>query len=112
MIANFMGTGAAAPVNNGAASSVGVEDNIKGQAKAKRQFSLSGLFGGGGQGNKNNAAAESSVAATAGLGSEEGLPTCSDSGAITMTFRQVSTVPIPGRHGTSLSQSLFRLGIC
>lgn len=98
MIANFMGTAGAAPppTNRGAASSVGVEDNIRGannaRARARRQFSLSGLFGGGGQGTKNNFAVETSVAESAGRGAEEGLPTCSDTGEITMTFRQVSEI--------------------
>ena len=99
MIANFMGDGTA-PTNNGAASSVGVEDNIQGAkggnrggANARRQLKgLAGLFGGGG--NKNNAAAESGVAASRGQGASEGLPTCSDSGTITMTYRQVWIIPL------------------
>ena len=38
-------------------------------------------------------AAESRVADTAGEGATSGLPTASDSGAITMTYRQVSPLP-------------------
>jgi len=92
MIANFMGDGTA-PTNDGAASSVGVEDNIRGananKARRRRQFSgIAGLFGGGG--SKTNGPAESSVAASRGAGASEGLPTCADDGTVTMTYRQVS----------------------
>lgn len=48
---------------------------------------IGGLLGGGGK--TENKAPETMVAATAGSGASSGLPTCSDSGEITMTFRQV-----------------------
>ncbi|KAM0273533.1 hypothetical protein ACHAQH_008305 [Verticillium albo-atrum] len=99
MIANFMG-GGTAPKNNGAASSVGQEDNIpqarqggrggKNNKRAKNWVSrqLGGLFGGGG--NAVDGPPETMVAASAGQGASSGLPTASDSGAITMTFRQIN----------------------
>lgn len=112
MILNFMGEGTA-PRNNGAADSVGVEDNIPanagGAAKRKRQLGnflgrltggaaggaggaggatgIAGLLGGGG--NQNSGPPESGVAASAGVGASEGLPTCADDGTISMTYRQV-----------------------
>jgi hypothetical protein len=104
MIAAFM-SGARAPTNNGAQDSVGVEDDISGLGgagrgsgrgeKRRRQF-LDGLFdgfGGGGSsdadGQKNEFSVESAVAASAGEGATSGLPTCSDSGEISVTMRQV-----------------------
>ncbi|KAH7369227.1 MAS1 protein [Plectosphaerella cucumerina] len=99
MIANFMG-GATAPTNNG--KGTGVEDNIPasagGQAAAKSKNAarqllgglLGGLGGGGGAGKKVTGPAETMVAASAGAGASQGLPTCSDSGAITMTFYQIN----------------------
>lgn len=106
MIANFMGAGTA-PTNKGAASSVGVEDNIQGaggNGATKRQL-LGGLLGGGkgkggggatgiggllgGGGTKAEGAPESRVAASAGEGASSGLPTAGDDGSINMTFRQV-----------------------
>ncbi|KAI0194156.1 cell surface protein [Astrocystis sublimbata] len=101
MIANFM-SGSGAPTNQGAKSSVGVEDNISALQKAsknqKRQSRFGGLFGGFGggngastsQGTKSSQPFEQSVAATAGQGSSAGLPTCSDDGSVTMTFRQIN----------------------
>lgn len=128
MISNFMGTGANAPTNNGAADSVGVEDDVsdlpggaaRRRAERKRQISnlFSGLLGGGGNddaddagaaggggglggalggltgglgggGSKAEFAQETSVADTAGAGATEGLPTCSDTGEVSMVFRQV-----------------------
>jgi hypothetical protein len=94
MIGAFMGTGAAAPTNQGASGSVGVEDNIPSsqQGNNKRQF-LANLLGGGAGGNKGTKAVgppEAGVAAAAGAGAASGLPTCADDGTITMTFRQVS----------------------
>ncbi|KAI5855071.1 hypothetical protein GGS23DRAFT_618989 [Durotheca rogersii] len=101
MIQNFMGT-ARAPQNNGAADSVGEEDNISANFLNGRGgvFGrglgdlLSGLIGGGGsggsRGNKTQTAAETRVAATAGAGASAGLPTCADDGSITMTFRQIN----------------------
>ncbi|OTA97768.1 hypothetical protein M434DRAFT_379119 [Hypoxylon sp. CO27-5] len=74
MIQNFMG-GQAAPTNNGSADSVGQEDNIPANIPQRRS---------------NETAAETSVAATAGNGATSGLPTCSDDGSITMTFRQIN----------------------
>ncbi|KAK0636451.1 hypothetical protein B0T17DRAFT_605193 [Bombardia bombarda] len=70
MVANFVGTGTA-PTNNGANSSVGVEDNLAG-------------------GTKSDVATETNVAATAGAGANSGLPTCSDDGTITMVFHQIN----------------------
>jgi hypothetical protein len=99
MVASFMG-GAAAPTNNGANSSVGVEDNLSGTAAATdrgrnraprsklmlaRQF-LKGLFGGGG--TDSAVATETNVAALAGAGATSGLPTCGDDGSIEMVFHQ------------------------
>ncbi|KAF2727019.1 cell surface protein [Polyplosphaeria fusca] len=107
MIANFMGTGATAPTNNGAASSVGVEDNIdQSQLQQKRQL-LGGLFGGGngggngggatgiagllgGGGDKAEGPPESSVAASAGQGATSGMPTANEDGTVDMTFRQIN----------------------
>lgn len=102
MITNFMG-GAPAPTNNGANSSVGVEDNIDGAVSGRgggrnrnrvrrtplnfaRQF-LKGLFGSGG--TASTEATESNVASTAGVGASSGLPTCGDDGSIEMVFHQV-----------------------
>lgn len=119
VISNFMGTGNGAPTNNGANSSVGVEDNIpqsaQGRKTRKRQLGnfIGGLFGGGGDsdndsssgggggrgglgglfgggGDSNEGPPESSVSASAGEGASAGLPTCADDGTISMTFRQVS----------------------
>ncbi|EJT71322.1 hypothetical protein GGTG_10581 [Gaeumannomyces tritici R3-111a-1] len=107
MIANFMGTGNA-PTNNG--QGVGVEDNIPANAQAAaatggnsrtnrnrnkaRQLGnlLGGLLGGGrgGGGTKAETGPESSVASSAGEGASSGLPTASDSGKVTMTFRQIN----------------------
>ncbi|OTA60702.1 cell surface protein [Hypoxylon sp. EC38] len=98
MIQNFMG-GQAAPTNNGSADSVGQEDNIPANIPQRRSKSFirglgdlfSGLAGGGkNAGTKSETAAETSVAATAGNGATSGLPTCSDDGSITMTFRQIN----------------------
>lgn len=114
MIAAFMGTGNA-PTNNGAASSVGVEDNIDTQAaqrgagtqrNQRRQLlggllgggggngggatGIAGLFGGGGQ--KAEGPPETRVAAAAGQGASSGLPTANADGTVDMTFRQVSFI--------------------
>lgn len=110
MVGAFMGTGAAPPANNGASGSVGVEDNIQGQAgqQQKRQL-LAGLLGGGkgkaggagagatgiagllgGGGDKNTGPPEAGVAAAAGAGASSGLPTAAADGTVTMTMRQVS----------------------
>lgn len=108
MIAAFMGTGTA-PTNAGAASSVGVEDNIpKNAQKPKRQLAglLSALGGGGaggaggggatgiagllgGGGAKAEGPPEAGVAAAAGQGASTGLPTANADGTVDMTFRQV-----------------------
>lgn len=100
MIQNFM-AGTAAPTNNG--TGVGVEDNIPADVDKRgnvfaRGLSdlLSGLTGGGAgkksqsSGTKTETAQETSVAASAGQGATDGLPTCSDDGSITMTFRQIN----------------------
>ncbi|KAI1344220.1 hypothetical protein F5Y15DRAFT_424448 [Xylariaceae sp. FL0016] len=113
MIANFMG-GAAAPTNNGSASSTGVEDNIdlakaggksddeeeeeeeddkKKRSSVKAGRGLADLLGGltgGGAGTKSETATETTVAKSAGQGATDGLPTCADDGSITMTFRQIN----------------------
>ncbi|KAJ1337409.1 Egh16-like virulence factor [Microdochium nivale] len=106
MIASFM-SGASAPTNNGAQGAPGVEDNIPNNVGGanrggrngnnKRQFGnlLGGLLGGGGRGGnaagkKTTKAAETSVSATAGQGSVDGLPTASDDGRVTVTFRQIN----------------------
>lgn len=109
MIEAFMGTGVA-PTNNGPADSTGVEDDLsalnrgggnrngnRNNDRKKRQL-LGGLFGGllaggGGsdaEGAKNEFAAENIVAQSEGVGATDGLPTCSESGEITVTMRQVS----------------------
>ncbi|KAG9384748.1 Cell surface protein [Pyrenophora tritici-repentis] len=114
MVGAFMGAGAAPPANNGAAASVGVEDNIP-QANQKRQF-LSNLLGGlgggkvggaggatggkagatgiagllGGGGEKVDGPPETRVAAAVGAGATSGLPTCADDGTVTMTLRQIN----------------------
>ncbi|KAK4448346.1 hypothetical protein QBC34DRAFT_465687 [Podospora aff. communis PSN243] len=105
MIANFMGDGTA-PRNNGANSSVGVEDSLNGvgaasgrgnraQQRSKmvsaRQF-LNRLLGGltGGGGTESAEATESNVARTAGAGAQSGLPTCGDDGSIEMVFHQIN----------------------
>jgi hypothetical protein len=123
MIGAFMGTGNAPPANNGAASSVGVEDDIpasvqgqRGQRGQQRRQLLGGLFGGGnGNGNAGGAGGilggilgggganaqgvetsgppESRVASMAGAGESSGLPTCADDGTVTMTLRQVGNTP-------------------
>ncbi|KAI0528029.1 cell surface protein [Xylaria bambusicola] len=98
MIANFMDASAGAPTNNGAASSAGVEDDLsalKGAKNNNKRGFLDGLFGGGAggsrnQGTKSSKPVEDFVAASAGQGSASGLPTCSDDGSITMTFRQIN----------------------
>ncbi|KAK0643739.1 hypothetical protein B0T16DRAFT_392216 [Cercophora newfieldiana] len=110
MIANFMG-GATAPTNNGANSSVGVEDDISGVGAAstggrnraprgKLMFArqlLGGLLGGlgiggggGGAGTESAQATETNVAATAGAGATSGLPTCGNDGSIEMVFHQIN----------------------
>ncbi|KAK0620073.1 hypothetical protein B0T14DRAFT_586110 [Immersiella caudata] len=111
MIANFMG-GAPAPTNNGANSSVGVEDNLGGAGAATgrgnraqqrrktrmisaRQFldrilgGLGGALGGGG-GTESAEPTETNVAATAGAGASSGLPTCGDDGSVEMVFHQIN----------------------
>ncbi|KAJ4263335.1 hypothetical protein NW762_006153 [Fusarium torreyae] len=100
MISNFLGGGNTnVPTNNGSNAGVGVEDNLSNlpggrRNNVKRQFRnlLGGLFGGGsgGQGDKNETPEEVSVAATAGDGATSGLPTASDDGEITMTYRQIN----------------------
>lgn len=95
MIANFMG-GGTAPKNNGAAASVGEEDDLPASAKPTTKNKVRQLFGGGlgglfgGGGNSVDGPPESMVAATAGEGASSGLPTASDSGVVTMTFRQIN----------------------
>ncbi|KAI1310858.1 cell surface protein [Xylaria venustula] len=97
MIANFM-NGAGAPTNDGAAASTGQEDDLSGLKGAQNQKRgvvgdlLGGLTGGGSdnKGTKSEQPVENSVAASAGQGTTAGLPTCSDDGSITMTFRQIN----------------------
>lgn len=76
MIANFMGQS--------------VAKSRKRSSWVARQFGsfLSGLRGGGGA--QTQTVEETTVAATAGEGASQGLPTAADDGTITMTFRQVS----------------------
>ncbi|TID18272.1 hypothetical protein E2P81_ATG06205 [Venturia nashicola] len=73
-----------------------------GSASTKRSPQLSALLGGVGGGNGAGAGAtgagqksakgatEQGVSRAAGTGASSGLPTCSDSGEITMTFHQVN----------------------
>lgn len=107
MISVFMGEANAASLpQNSAASGVGQEDNIAGAQKAAgagakgnnkaRQLlgGLLGALGGGGgnnaQGTKSTGPPETMVAATAGVGASDGLPTCADDGTVELNFRQVS----------------------
>jgi len=110
MISNFLGSGNAnnVPTNNGTESATGVEDDLSNLPKGNNQGNnnnnnrqrrqlgnfLGGLFGGGrgGGGEKTETAEETSVAATAGEGASKGLPTASDNGEVTMTYRQVSFI--------------------
>lgn len=98
MIANFMDA-SGAPTNDGAAASTGVEDDLsalKGANKDNKRGLLGNLLGGltggagGNQGTKSETAVETTVASSAGQGTTSGLPTCSDDGSITMTFRQIN----------------------
>ncbi|KAI0181183.1 hypothetical protein GGR52DRAFT_523180 [Hypoxylon sp. FL1284] len=105
MIQNFM-SGKAAPTNNGSASSVGQEDDIPANVGKRQKVSsrgigdfLGGLLGGNSgssdnatkaQGTKTKTAQETSVAASAGQGATSGLPTCSDNGQISLTYRQIN----------------------
>ncbi|KAI1813911.1 cell surface protein [Poronia punctata] len=98
MIANFMGSGGGTdvPTNKGAESSSGVEDDLS--ALNNKRGILSDLFssfgggggGGKGKGTKSEQTVETAMAKSAGQGSKSGLPTCSDDGSITMTFRQIN----------------------
>ncbi|EWY87715.1 hypothetical protein FOYG_09113 [Fusarium oxysporum NRRL 32931] len=106
MISNFLGSGNAnnVPTNNGTESATGVEDDLSNLPKDNNQGNnnnrqrrqlgnfLGGLFGGGrgGGGEKTETAEETSVAATAGEGASKGLPTASDNGEVTMTYRQIN----------------------
>jgi hypothetical protein len=129
MIGAFMGAGAAPPANQGAASSVGVEDNIQ---QKKRQL-LGGLFGGGkaggaaggaggatgiagllgGGGDKVSGPPEARVAAAVGAGATSGLPTCAEDGTVTMTLRQINqdgagpfTADVDGTSGGTDEQAM------
>ncbi|KAK0751449.1 hypothetical protein B0T18DRAFT_318859 [Schizothecium vesticola] len=82
MVANFMGSGAA-PSNNGANSSVGVEDNIPASGAGNNNNN-----------NNNRPATEVNVAATRGEGAASGLPTCGDDGSIEMVFHQDGAGPL------------------
>lgn len=110
MISVFMGEANAASLpQNSANSGVGQEDDIQGaQTKAaatgngrgnrqnnnnKVRQLLAGLLGGGGnaaKGDKSTGPPETMIAATAGAGSEQGLPTANEDGTVDLTFRQVS----------------------
>ncbi|KAL2267358.1 hypothetical protein VTJ83DRAFT_4635 [Remersonia thermophila] len=116
MIATFMGTAGAPARINAANASVGVEDDLSGLSRVfggrnrnqqrdetggvrvvARQFldRLRNAFGGGRNGNSNSGtpttqATETNVAAMAGLGATQGLPTCADDGTIEMVFRQIN----------------------
>lgn len=135
MVAAFMGGGAAPPTNQGAASGVGVEDNIPnnvqtgaragGRAGARRRQlfgggGLAGLLGGAGggaaAGTKAEGPPEARVAAAQGAGASSGLPTCADDGTVTMTLRQINqdgagpfTADVDGTSGgvSSLSSALL-----
>ncbi|GJD00238.1 cell surface protein [Colletotrichum higginsianum] len=90
MINNFMG-GSAAPRT---AATTGVEDDIPNMKRAELHVrqGLAGLLGGGGKnkGKQQSGPPEARVAATAGMGASQGMPTCADDGTITMTFRQIN----------------------
>ncbi|PHH59273.1 hypothetical protein CDD81_3509 [Ophiocordyceps australis] len=113
-ISSFMGMGATAPKNNGAASSVGVEDDLSGlrggraqrRQEHKRQVGrlMNGLMGlvGGGSGNtgilgvsgaggsRNQYSMETKVSDMSGMGKQQGLPTANDNGEIAMVYRQIN----------------------
>jgi hypothetical protein len=77
------------PVAAAAAAAGGEELRRRlGGGKGGGATGIGGLLGGGGQ--KVNGPAETMVAASAGAGASEGLPTCSDDGTVTMTFRQIN----------------------
>ncbi|KAL1842340.1 hypothetical protein VTJ49DRAFT_5508 [Mycothermus thermophilus] len=119
MVATFMGTAAAPARINAANASVGVEDDLSGLSRVfggrnrnqqrdegsgvvvvARQFldRLRNAFGGGRNRNGGNTdsgtpsaqATETNVAAMAGLGATQGLPTCADDGTIDLVFHQIN----------------------
>jgi hypothetical protein len=84
-IATFMGSGGAA-AGGAAATKRGLLDALTGGAGGAK-----GAAGGAAAGTKTpKGTAEAGVAAAAGSGASQGLPTTADDGTITMTFHQVN----------------------
>ncbi|KAJ4370113.1 hypothetical protein N0V86_008849 [Didymella sp. IMI 355093] len=97
-IATFMGTGGAAAGGAAAGGAAAKGTAAKGTAANKRGL-LDALTGGAGKAGGAASAAgtktpkgtsEDGVAAAAGQGASQGLPTTADDGTITMTFHQVN----------------------
>ncbi|KAF4592175.1 cell surface protein (Mas1) [Ophiocordyceps camponoti-floridani] len=108
-IANFMGTGKSTQSNKGS-KGVGQEDDLSGLNKIRQKRLaerdlfirglldglLGGLGGGGGKGGakaagqKNNFAVENSVADSAGIGADKGLPTTDNQGNFNVVYRQIN----------------------
>lgn len=87
LLGGLLGGGAGGNGGNGAKGNGG-----NGGGAAGGLGGLLGGLGGGGGGNagtKSNKPVENMVAATAGKGQAQGLPTCSDNGEVTITYRQV-----------------------
>lgn len=105
VIANFMGKGSAPSKNKGAASSVGVEDDLKGLETAKQRREehkrqMNDLFKGianlpivgglGLGGTRKTFPVETMNEDMRGQGAEKGLPTSDDKGVVNLVYRQVS----------------------
>ncbi|KAH8173452.1 cell surface protein [Sarocladium implicatum] len=68
----------------------GLLGGLGGGAGGGAATGLGGLLGGGGAGTKSNKPAETMIADTTGMGATGGLPTASDSGEVSMVFRQIN----------------------
>ncbi|KAJ6447227.1 cell surface protein [Purpureocillium lavendulum] len=66
--------------------------NANGGGNGGAGGALGGLLGGigGGGGTKSNKPVENSVAASVGEGQSQGMPTASDDGKVTLTYRQIN----------------------
>lgn len=104
VIANFMGKGDAPAANKGAASSVGVEDDLKGlttpkERREEHKRQMGNLFAGianlpiigtlGMGGTRKTYPVETLNADMRGQGAEKGLPTADDKGIVNVVYRQV-----------------------
>ncbi|GJN69727.1 hypothetical protein PLIIFM63780_000075 [Purpureocillium lilacinum] len=88
LLGGLLGGGAGGNGGNGAKGNGG-----NGGGAAGGLGGLLGGLGGGAGGNagtKSNKPVENMVAATAGKGQAQGLPTCSDNGEVTITYRQIN----------------------